>query len=168
MLSRTRLYAGPDGRLFSLIGAASGDLSLVLSELMMRNDYALRVRDAEVRIEMIPEPGFAQVVEVTADPVAGLGSTLAISASLRVGRRDDRKIELELALPDTIPPGRYRLEVASAASLADDTEGDFGVWGIRGVRGRRDPGGGLRPAEQTRREPRPEGAPDVFRALPSP
>ncbi len=132
VLARTRLYAEPDGRLFSLIGAASGDLSFALSELMTRNDYALQVAEAEVHIEMIPEPRFAKVVEVSADTVAGLGSTLAITASLRVGRRADREIGLELAIPDTIPPGFYLLEVASAANLVDDEGGDFGFFGPPG------------------------------------
>ena len=132
VLARTRLYAEPDGRLFSLIGAATGDLSFALQELMTRNDYALQVSEAEIQVEMIPEPRFAQVVEVTADTVAGLGSTLAISASLRVGRRADRDVGLELAIPDTIPPGFYRLEVASAANLVDDEGGDFGFFGPPG------------------------------------
>ena len=128
MLARTRLYADPDGRLHSLIGAASGDLSFALSELTTRNDYALQVSDAEVHVELIPEPGFAQVVEIEADTVAGLGSALPITASLRVGRRADRDIGLELALPDTIPAGIYQLEVGSAASLGDPG-GDFGFFG---------------------------------------
>ena len=128
VLARTRLYADPEGRLYSLIGAASGDLSFALSELTTRTDYALQVSDAEVHVELIPEPGFAQVVEIEADTVAGLGSALAVTASLRVGRRADRDIGLELALPDTIPAGLYRLEVGSAASLGDPG-GDFGFFG---------------------------------------
>ena len=131
VLARTRLYGEPDGRLHSLIGAASGDLSLALTELMTRNDYALQVRDAEVHVELIREPRFAQVVEVSADTVISLGSTLPISASLRVGRRADREVGLELALPDTIPPGIYQLEVASAANLVDvDTGDDFGFFDL--------------------------------------
>ena len=136
VLSRTRLYADPDGRLHSLIGTASGDLSFALSELMTRNDYALQVSDAEVHVEMIPEPRFAQVVEVNADTVISLGSTLNLTASLRVGRRADREIGLELAVPDTIPPGIYQLEVASAANLVDDEGGgDFGFFGPPGFGG---------------------------------
>ena len=134
VLSRTRLYADPDGRLYSLIGTASGDLSFALSELMTRNDYALQVSEAEVHVEMIPEPRFAQVVEVSADTVTSLGSTLPVSASLRVGRRADREIGLELAVPDTIPPGIYLLEVASAANLVD-TGDDFGFFGPPGFGG---------------------------------
>ena len=126
VLARTRLYAEPEGRLFSLVGAASGDLSFALSELMTRNDYAVQVREAEVHMEIIPEPRFAQVVEVTADTVAGLGSTLPLSVSLRVGRRIDREIGLELAIPDTVPPGLYELEVASAANLGNEDGGFLG------------------------------------------
>ena len=107
MLARTRLYAEPNGKLHSLIGAASGDLSSALTELMTRNDFFLQIREAEVHVELVSEPGFAQVAAVSADSVAPLGSTLAVSASLRVGRRADREIGLELALPDTIPPGIY-------------------------------------------------------------
>ena len=136
VLARTRLYADPDGRLYSLIGTASGDLSFALTELMTRNDYALQVSDAEVHVEMIPEPRFAQVVEVSADTVISLGSTLPITASLRVGRRADREIGLELAVPDTIPPGIYQLEVASGATLVDDEGGgDFGFFGPPGFGG---------------------------------
>ena len=136
VLSRTRLYADPDGRLYSLIGNASGDLSFALTELMTRNDYALQVSEAEVHVEMIPEPHFAQVVEVSADTVTSLGSTLPVSASLRVGRRADREIGLELAIPDTIPPGIYLLEVASAANLVDaEGGGDFGFFGPPGFGG---------------------------------
>ena len=57
--------------------------------------------------------------------VAGLGSTLSLTVSLRVGRRLDREVTLELALPDTLPPGTYRLEVAAPANLVDDGGGDF-------------------------------------------
>ena len=126
VLARTRLYAEPDGRILNLIGSASGDLSFALFELMGRNDYALQVSESEVHLEMIPEPRFAQVVEVSADTVASLGGTLAITASLRVGRRSDREIELELAIPDTLPPGFYDLEVGSAASLGDGPGNGFG------------------------------------------
>ena len=85
---------------------------------------------------MIPEPHFAQVVEVSADTVTSLGSTLPVSASLRVGRRADREIGLELAIPDTIPPGIYLLEVASAANLVDaEGGGDFGFFGPPGFGG---------------------------------
>ena len=77
---------------------------------MTRKDYALQVNEAEVHVEMIPEPRFAQVVEVSADTVISLGSTLPITASLRVGRRADREVGLELAVPDTIPPGIYLLD----------------------------------------------------------
>ena len=166
VLARTRLYAEPEGRLFSLVGAASGDLSFALSELMTRNDYAVEVAEAEVHLEIIPEPRFAQVVEVTADTVAGLGSTLPLSVSLRVGRRTDREIGLELALPDTIPPGRYELEVASAANLGNEDGGFFGGDPFELVnlgRWRRNAGGGLLPPEPTGREHHPEGAPEVFR-----
>ena len=136
VLARTRLYAEPAGRLYSLIGTASGDLSFALTELMTRNDYLLQVSEAEVHVEMIPEPRFAQVVEVSADTVTSLGSTLPVSASLRVGRRADREIGLELAIPDTIPPGIYLLEVASGTNLIDDEGGgDFGFFGPPGFGG---------------------------------
>ena len=98
VLARTRLYASPDGSLLSLVGAAEGDLWFALSELMTRNDYLLRVTEAEVEVEMIPEQRFAQVVEVAADTVAALGSDLDVTASLRVGRRADREFRLELAI----------------------------------------------------------------------
>ena len=167
VLARTRLYAVPDGRLSPLIEAATGDLSFALTELMMRNDYALQVSDAEVHVELIRESRFAQVVEVSADTVAALGSTLPLTASLRVAKRADRQVGLELAIPDTIPPGVYQLEVASAANLADDvTGGDVGPPGFGPDRA--EPGGGFRPPERTRPEPRPESAPDVFDAAPSP
>ena len=170
VLARTRLFADPNGRLHSLIGAASGDLSFALSELMTRKDYALQVNEAEVHVEMIPEPRFAQVVEVSADTVISLGSTLPITASLRVGRRADRDIGLELAVPDTIPPGIYQLEVASGATLVDDEGGeDFGLFGPPGFGGDGENARGcLRPPERTGREHRSESAPDVFGAAPSP
>ena len=74
------------------------------------------------------------MVEVTADTVAGLGSTLTISTSLRVGRRLDRKSGWRLAIPDTIPPGFYRLEVASAANLVDGRGRGFRVLRTAGIR----------------------------------
>ena len=103
VLARTRLYADPAGRLFSLLNTASGDLSFALLELVTRNDYALQVSDAELHVEMIREPGFAQVADVSADTVVSPGSTLDLTVDLRVGRRADREIGLELTLPDTLP-----------------------------------------------------------------
>ena len=90
---------------------------------MTRNDYALQMREAEVHIEMIPEPRFATVTKVTADTVISLGNTLDITTSLRIGRRSDREIELALRVPGTLPPGFYHLEVGSAATLGDDADG---------------------------------------------
>ena len=106
----------------SIINAAD-DLSFTLSELMTRNDYALQVREAEVHVEMIPEPRFAIVTKVAADTVISLGNTLDITTSLRVGRRIDREIELTLSVPDTLPLGFYQLEVGSVAELGDDAGG---------------------------------------------
>ena len=81
-LSRTRLYASPEGRLGSLIRNAASDVSFALSGLMTRDDYALQVTDAGVHVEVIPEPRFARVVEVTADTVISPGDMLAVTAAL--------------------------------------------------------------------------------------
>ena len=96
---------------------ASDDLSSALSELMTRNDYPLQVREAAVHVELIPEPLFATVMEVAADTVISLGNTLDITSSLRVGQRRDRKVELALSVPDTLPVGFYELAVGSVATL---------------------------------------------------
>ncbi len=120
-LSRARLYAAPNGRLLGLISVADFDLFDALVQLMTRSDYAVRVQEAEVRVEVIPEPRFAQVVEVVADTVVSPGDVLTVTTSMRVGRRSDREIEVDLELPDTLPPGVYQLEVGSAASLPDVT-----------------------------------------------
>ena len=127
-LALTRFYAEPDGNLFALMAQASGDLSTALAELTTRTDYVLPIRDVEIDVEMIREPGFAQVAEISADTVVSLGSTLDLTVGLRVGRRADRQIGLELAIPDTIPAGSYQLEVGSATSLDDGGE-DGGVFG---------------------------------------
>ena len=95
-LARSRLYASPEGRLSSLIFDAYSDLSSVLSQLMTRNDYALQLREAGVRVEVIPEPRFAEVAQVTADTVVSAGSTLEVFALLRVGRRSDREVDLSI------------------------------------------------------------------------
>ncbi len=125
-LSRTRLYASPEGHLASLIHTAFADMSFTLAGLVTRADYALQVSDAGVRVEVISEPRFAQIVGVTADTVMSAGDSLAVTASLRVGRRIDREIDLGLSLPDTFPAGIYRLEASSAAALEDDASGGDG------------------------------------------
>ena len=132
-LSRSRLYADPDGRLFPLVSNAEYDLFGALAELVSRHDYTLGVREAEVHVEVIAEPRFAQVVEVSADTVVTPGEVLTVTTSLRVGRRMDREIEVDLDLPDTLPPGVYQLEAGSAASLQDGGEGDLflGLFGTR-------------------------------------
>ena len=122
-LARSRLYADPYGQLLYLLGGANFDVADVLWELMTRNDYALQVREAEVRVELIPETRFATVTGVAADTVISLGSTLNITTSLRVGRHRDREVELALSVPDTLPAGFYQLEVGSAAALGDDAGG---------------------------------------------
>lgn len=134
-LYRSRLYAEPNGRLLGLISNADFDLYDALVQLMSRIDYAVRVQEAEFRVEVIPEPRFAQVVEVSADTVVSPGDVLTVTTSMRVGRRWDREIEMDLKMPDTLPAGVYRLEAGSAASLPDvGGEGDpfFGFF---------DPGG---------------------------
>ena len=131
-LARSRLYSSPGGRLLASVYNAYDDVGFALGELITRNDYALQVRSAEVHVEVIPETRFAIVAEVEADTVVSLGSTLAITTSLRVGRRNDQQVELALSVPDTLPPGFYQLEVGSAAVLGPD---DWGFdqpngWGL--------------------------------------
>ncbi|MDE3260116.1 MAG: hypothetical protein OYM47_19970 [Gemmatimonadota bacterium] len=118
-LTRTRLYAAPEGRLLSLIRNATSDMSSALATLMGRDDYALQVTDAGVSVEVIAEPRYARVFEVSADSVISPGDALAVTTLLRVGRRIDREIELALAVPDSFPPGVYLLEAGSAAALGD-------------------------------------------------
>ena len=84
-LARSRLYSSPEGRLLASVYEASSDVSFALEELLTRYDYALQVREAEVRVEMIPETRFATVTEVAADTVVSLGNALDITTSLRVG-----------------------------------------------------------------------------------
>ena len=119
-LTRSRLYSSPGGRLLASIFDAYDDVSFALVELMTRNDYAVYVREAEVQVEVIPETRFATVGQVTADSVVSLGSTLNITTALRVGRTEDREVELALSVPDTLFPGFYQLEVGSAATLGPD------------------------------------------------
>ena len=119
-LTRSRLYSSPGGRLLASIFDAYGDVSFALEELITRYDYAIYVREAEVHVEVIPETRFAILTKVTADSVVSLGSTLNITSSLRVGRTEDREVELALSVPDTLSPGFYQLEVGSAALLGDD------------------------------------------------
>ena len=102
------------------IFSAAGDLSFALEQLMTRLDYAVYVREAEAHIEVIPETRFATVAEATADSVFSLGSTVNITTLLRVGRTEDREVELALSVPDTLWPGFYQLEVGSAATLGPD------------------------------------------------
>ena len=119
-LTRSRLYSTPGGQLMASISAAYDDVSLALEELMTRSDHAVYVRGAGVHVEVIPETRFATVMQVAADEVISLGSTLDITTSLRVGRYRDQKVELALSVPDTLLPGFYQLEVGSAAELGPD------------------------------------------------
>ena len=119
MLTLARLYSTPEGQLEASISEAVRDVAKALSELMTRDDYGLSVRVAEVHVEVIPETRFATVTKVTADSVISLGSLLDITTLLRVGRAEDREVQLALSVPDTLPPGFYQLEVGSAALLGD-------------------------------------------------
>ena len=120
-LAFSRLNASLGGELTFLVETASGDLFFRLIGLMDRDDYVLRVREAEVHVEVISEPRFAKVVHVAADTVVSPGDRLAVTVSLRVGRRIDRKIELTLSVPDTFSAGVYQLEAGSVAALQDDS-----------------------------------------------
>ena len=119
-LTRSRLYSSPGGRLLASIYNAYDDVSFALSELTTRLDYAVYVREAEVQVEVIPGTRFATVEQVLTDSVIGLGSTVNITTALRVGRTEDREVELALSVPDTLWPGFYQLEVGSAATLGPD------------------------------------------------
>ncbi len=130
-LTRTRLFASPEGRLFSLIRNATSDLSVSLGRLMGRDDYALQVTEAGVDVELIAEPRYARILEVNADTVASPGDTLDVTASLRVGRRIDREIDLRLGVPEQFPPGVYSLVLGSAAELAAGGGPGFGRFPIR-------------------------------------
>ena len=119
-LTRSRLYSSPGGRLLASIYNAYDDVSFALSELTTRLDYAVYMREAEVQVEVIPETRFATVAKVTTDSVITLGNTLDITTLLRVGRTENREVELALSVPDTLWPGFYQLEVGSAATLGPD------------------------------------------------
>lgn len=125
-LAHARLYASPEGRLGSLIKYASSEVGSSLAQLMTRDDYALQVKDAAVHVEVIAEPRYARVFEVSADSVISPGDTLDVTALLRVGRRIDREIELAVAVPDSFPPGVYSLVLGSAAELAAGGGPGFG------------------------------------------
>ncbi len=126
ILARSRLYAEPEGQLLSLIFNASADLGGILSQLMTRDDYAVQMREAEIHIDMLPESRFGKIVGVAADTVISAGSTLSVATSLRVGRREDREIEMAFSIPDTLPAGVYQLEVGSVATLGSDSAGGGG------------------------------------------
>ena len=119
-LTRSRLYSSPGGRLLASIFNAYDDVASALEQLTTRLDYAIYVREAETHVELIPETRFATVAKVTTDSVITLGSTLDITTLLRVGRTENREVELALSVPDTLFPGFYQLEVGSAATLGPD------------------------------------------------
>ena len=119
-LTRSRLYSSPGGRLLASIFNAYDDVASALEQLTTRLDYAVYVREAEAHVELIPETRFATLGQVTADSVISLGSTLNITTALRVGRTEEREVELALSVPDTLFPGFYQLEVGSAATLGPD------------------------------------------------
>ncbi len=119
-LTRSRLYSTSGGRLLASIFNAYNDVSFALEELTTRLDYAVYVREAEAHVEVIPGTRFATLGQVMADSVISLGSTLNITTALRVGRTEDREVELALSVPDTLWPGFYQLEVGSAATLGPD------------------------------------------------
>ena len=126
ILTRSRLYADPEGQLLSLAANASDDLSGILLQLMTRNDYAVQMREAEIHIDIFSDSRFAKIVGVAADTVIRAGSTFSVATSLRVGRREDREIEMAFSIPDMLPAGVYQLEVGSAATLGSDSAGEGG------------------------------------------
>ncbi len=126
ILALSRLYAQPEGQLLSLIFNASADLEGILSQLMTRDDYAVQMREAEIHIDILSGSRFAKIVGVAADTVVSAGSTLSVVTSLRVGRREDREIEMAFSIPDTLPAGVYQLEVGSEATLGPDSAGEGG------------------------------------------
>lgn len=126
ILALSRLYAQPEGQLLSLIFNASADLGGILSQLMTRDDYAMQMREAEIHIDVFSDSRFAKIVGVAADTVIRAGSTFSVATSLRVGRREDREIEMAFSIPDTLPAGVYQLEVGSAATLGPDSAGEGG------------------------------------------
>ena len=126
ILARSRLYAEPEGQLLSLIFNASADLGGILSQLMTRDDYAVQIREAEIHVDILPESRFAKIVGVAADTIISAGSTFSVATSLRVGRREDREIEMAFSIPDTLPAGVYQLEVGSVATLGSDSAGGGG------------------------------------------
>ncbi|MDE2830434.1 MAG: hypothetical protein OXN20_09985 [Gemmatimonadota bacterium] len=126
ILARSRLYAEPEGQLLFLVVNAVGDLTDILSRIMTRDDYAVQMREAEIHVDILPESRFAKIVGVAADTVVSAGSTLSVATSLRVGRREDREIEMAFGIPDTLPAGVYQLEVGSVATLGSDSAGEGG------------------------------------------
>ncbi len=130
ILTRSRLYVEPEGRLWSLASDAFTDLRRTLSQLMTRDDYAVQMREAEIHIDVL-SGRYAKIVGVAADTVASAGSTLSVATSLRVGRREDREIEMAFSIPDTLPAGIYQIEVGSLSTLEpssrrqDETLEDF-------------------------------------------
>ena len=86
----------------------------------------MQMREAEIHIDILSGSRFAKIVGVAADTVISAGSTLSVATSLRVGRREDREIEMAFSIPDMLPAGVYQLEVGSAATLGPDSAGGGG------------------------------------------
>ena len=118
-LSRSRLYAEPEGRTHSLVSLAEDNVAAPLSQLASLDDVALRVQEAEIHVEVIPENRYAKIVGVVADTVVAAGEDLVVTVLLRVGREVDREIEMILGLPGDLRDRGYLLEVGSASSLGD-------------------------------------------------
>ena len=121
-LARSRLFASPEGFLSALVQDAFSDVTRVLDELVLRDDFTLNLREADVLVELFPESRFAHIVNVTADRIVSPGSLLNMVVGLRMGRRVNREITLSMEIPDTIVVGSYALEVGSLAALEDEAE----------------------------------------------
>jgi hypothetical protein len=121
VLVRSRLYADREGGLLFLVNNAIYDWDMVLQQLLGNPAWGLQLQKPEVRIELVPESLFASVTAIAADAVVTAGSTLTVATSLRVGQ-ETRQVEMALDLADA-PPGTYRLEVGSLATLGESAWG---------------------------------------------
>lgn len=128
----TRLYAWPGIIASSLLFMAADEYAFgTYLPLVTNRELPLEAKEIIISIEMVDSLLVGQIIKIKADTLATAGDILPVGVMLKVGLLGERWVNFEIALPDTLPPGVYNIEVSSSDMVYGEPvpEGEFErVW----------------------------------------
>ncbi len=128
----TRLYAWPGAVASQLLFNAADEYAFgTYLPLVFNRELHLQPKEVIVSIDMVDSLLVGHITKIKADTLVVAGDVLPVEVLLKVGLSEEKPVKFELAIPDTFPPGVYKIEVSPGDMIFGEpmSEGEFEkVW----------------------------------------